>query len=219
MRRWLWACLGLLVGPWSVGCGESDTAELGFVLVRPGELGADGLLLRATGLDREHVVRAVCEVSGPDRVAIAYAEAELDPETPAGEQELRLRDVPAGQGYFARILGLASDGEVWECGATGPFDLARGEKKEVTIVIERDYIGEPCAIREDCGQGLSCRTGWPGGYCTASCVQDDCPGRNLCFECFDPGRCCVETCEDASGCRDEYECRDDGDGRTACLPL
>jgi hypothetical protein len=129
------------------------------------------------------VAEVVCEVLDAAGTQLTGERVTLDPATAPGEQELRLRRVPAGSGYYARIKGLTAENDTWECGATGPFELRRGAKALVTIVIDRaDDIDPGCE--------LVCRS------------HDDCPANAYC-----PGPCVrnpsAEECTEAL-CRRDY---------------
>jgi hypothetical protein len=240
------------------GCGPAPETQLGVRLVRA----EDPLGPLAGGFDRMRVARAVCQIALQDGTLIAAAEANLDVSTAPGAQQLSLRGVPPGSDYFARVLGLGLAGDVVECGATGPFALATGERLEVTIeigapaaddaVCERlctadadcpagdlcpspcaridppaecpralcapFNVGATCAADPDCG-GLAClpeTEGYPGGYCTAPCVEDaGCPPGS---HCKTPGGLCLKDCASADDCRAGYTCALVSGAALGCLP-
>jgi hypothetical protein len=72
-------------------------------------------------------------------------------------------------------------------------------------------LGDPCADTVDCddlGSPFStfCVTTFPGGYCTAFCVDNLCPTGSRCA--LDFSGLCVKECATAADCRTpEYECR------------
>ena len=143
------------------GCGESQLAEVGFVLIRLEDLKAGHLSPRAGGLDRLHVVEATCEILKSDGTLVAGETFDVNPEILPGEQEVRLRGIRAGSNYFARILGLDSGGDVYECGVTGPLTIKAGNKHFIEIVIvptpgEDPGCDELCMSEADCPPGSFC---------------------------------------------------------------
>lgn len=152
----------LLVGSFTAsGCGESQLAEVGFVLIRLEDLKGESLQPRDGGLDRLHVVEATCEILKHDRTLIAGETFNVDSEVMPGDQEVRLRGIRAGSNYFARILGLDSDEAVYECGVTGPLTIKAGGKHLVEIVIvpppaEDPRCDELCMSDDDCPPGSFC---------------------------------------------------------------
>lgn len=245
------------------GCDNTDTARVGFVLIRADQANSSGP--RASGLDRAHVAWAECQVLDASGAELIGGMVPIDNGTQAGEQEVALDNVPVGDNRFARIRGLQEDQSVWECGATGPFSLEKGQQYTVTIIIhtareqdprceqlctshqdcpadsycpslcarqvdspectealcDTDYVGRSCISNDDCGQ-LSCLldgTGWPGGYCSAACLNDlSCTGRALCVE-YNSKQSCIKTCSSDEDCRmsEGYGCTE-SQGKQVCLP-
>lgn len=246
------------------GCENPDTAQVGFVLIRAENM-ENNNSIRAQGLDRQHVARAECQVLDAQGLELSGGMVPIDDTTAAGEQEVALENVPVGENRFARIRGLEEDSTVWECGATGPFTLEKGQKLMVTIIIHRvrtqdqqceqlctshqdcpadsycpslcarqtnaeectealcdtDYVGRSCTSNDDCGP-LSCLfqdAGWPGGYCSAACLNDiSCMGRSLCIE-HDSKQLCLKTCASDDDCRtsEGYTCVEKESGKQVCL--
>ena len=163
MRAVIWATALALI---FASCGQSEGTQLGFVLLRAENLPGPAPL-RADGFDREYVVRAQCQVLDSSRVEVAGGLVDVDPEALPGSQELRVTGISAGQGYFARIRGFNSQVEVHECGVTGPFELRKGEKSTVTIVI-----GPPEADDQDCERICTSHDQCPAeAYCPSACAR------------------------------------------------
>lgn len=250
------------------GCQNPDVAQVGFILIRADEVQNTENTMgpRAQGLDRDHVAWAECQILDSTGVELSGGMAPVDKSVQAGEQEVELKDVPVGENRFARIRGLDSDKNVWECGATGPFTLEKGQRLMVTIIIHRaesndpqceqlcsshedcpadsycpslcarqvdapectealcemDFIGRSCLSNDDCGP-LSCmyeNSGWPGGYCSAACLNDiSCMGRSLCID-YNSKQSCLKTCNTDEDCRmsEGYRCIESVPGRQVCLP-
>ena len=151
-----------IVGGFSAsGCGESSRTEVAFVLVRLADPNRGGSSLRYDGLDRENVVEATCEILKSDGTLEAGETFDVNPETVPGDQEVRLRGIRSGSNYFARILGLDNDGDVYECGVSGPVTIKSGKKHWVVIAIgpppeEDPHCDELCKSDDDCPLGSFC---------------------------------------------------------------
>jgi len=175
--------LGFLVISWIsllsagtviAGCGEEPETEVGFVLVRLDPFWERTPGLR-DGLNRDHVVEATCEILKSDGTPEASETFEVDPEAVPGEQEVRLRGIRAGSNYFARILGLDSDRNVYECGVSGPVTIRKGKKHWVEIAIVTPPANDPhcdelCKSDDDCPTGSFCPSPLARGAGTA-CID------------------------------------------------
>ncbi len=221
----------LLLG---AGCGPGPGGEIAVRLVRA----EDPLGERAGGFDRLRVARAVCQIVGQGGGLVALAEAALDLTSAPGEQQLALGRVPAGDGYFARVLGLGLDGSVVECGATGPFSLRAGERLPVTLVIGAPPAGDPlceglCAAHADCPAGWLCPSPCARGEQGAECVralcaparvgaacatEEDCDGLTCLGEAEGyPGGYCSAACGAEVACPAASHCKPPGQCLKACL--
>jgi hypothetical protein len=160
------------------GCGQ-EGASVGFVLLRAEDLRPGSLAPRTAGLDREYVREATCQILNSELGTVASETFDVDPESTPGEQEARLTGVPAGSGFFARILGLDDSREVHECGVTGPFNLGGGKEHWITIVIQPPPNGDPycqavCATDEGCPSGAYCPSPCASGDDSGACVRALC---------------------------------------------
>ncbi len=86
-------------------------------------------------------------------------------------------------------------------------------------------VGDPCTANADCGvTPWSCRTGDPGGYCTASpCTIGDpatCTENSFCYSPSAGDDYCITPCPTpgtSDGCRPGYLCTTTSEGN-GCLP-
>lgn len=91
-------------------------------------------------------------------------------------------------------------------------------QKGSCVAVDGRKVGERCTVDADCGPGLQCATGFPGGYCVADCSSSlRCPEPSICIEplsrCFRP---CGESCT-----REGYGCvavPQPGSRTQACAP-
>lgn len=113
--------------------------------------------------------------------------------------------------------GIAADGGgdagITADGGTPPMD--GGAQDGGTA-----QLGIACTADLGCTSGFCIReaeSGWPGGYCTASCRNQPCPSGGVCYSRFSV---CLSPCE--ASCRDGYACSDrlgaDVLPRAACVP-
>lgn len=197
--RFIYWMLPFVGGMSAPGCGENHLGEVGFVLIRLEELEGGGLQSRGVGLDRTQVVEATCEILKSDRTLVAGETFDVNPQTPPGEQEVRLQGVRAGSGYYARILGLDANQEVYECGVTGPLTIKGGKKHWVEIVIATPFEGDPncnelCSSDDDCLAGAFC----PSLFALEGNT-----------ECVQEGNCTQALCKPYSvgaACENTYDC-------------
>jgi hypothetical protein len=162
-------------GLFTTGCGENPQTEVGFVLKRLEDLRGGTFSSREVGLDRAHVVEATCEILKSDGTPEASETFDVNPEALPGEQEVRLRGIRAGSDYYARILGLDTQGAVYECGVSGPVTIRKGKKHWVEIAIvqppeEDPRCDELCRSDEDCPAGSFCPSPLARGAGTA-CID------------------------------------------------
>ncbi|MCP3163560.1 DUF7107 domain-containing protein [Myxococcus qinghaiensis] len=85
--------------------------------------------------------------------------------------------------------------------------------------VDAERVGAACGADSDCGEGLSCGLGFPGGYCLFECSEaKDCPRGTVCAT--ELGQC-LRTCgEDCA--RSGYGCGavpQAGEPLTACVPV
>jgi hypothetical protein len=156
------------------GCGQEPRTEVGFVLVRLENL-PKGVWGLRDGLDRVNVVEATCEILKADGTSVASETFDVNPDAVPGEQEVRLRGIRAGSNYYARILGLDSQEEVYECGVSGPVNIKKGKKHWVEIAIvtppaEDPQCDELCRTDGDCPAGSFCPSPIARGAGTA-CID------------------------------------------------
>lgn len=78
--------------------------------------------------------------------------------------------------------------------------------------------GASCVTGEQC-DNTACRMGWPDGYCTSQCSDDDaCSGDDaFCVRSVDGGQC-MDGCESEAECRPGYLCVQTVSGHAACVP-
>jgi hypothetical protein len=231
--------LSIVGGIFTPGCGESPKTEVGFVLVRLDVPKGGALSPRAVGLDRANVVKATCEILNGDGIRVAGETFDVNPETVPGEQEVRLRGIQAGSDCFARILGLNSGGDVYECGVSGPMTIKAGKKHWVVIAIgpppEKDHwCEELCRSDDDCPSGSFCPSPLARGRGTGCIESKDCTPA-LCKQSF-VGMAC-ETTDDCgpelgclptdygypggycmSGCASDAECPQGQTWSSSCCP-
>jgi hypothetical protein len=84
-------------------------------------------------------------------------------------------------------------------------------------------VGNPCGKHADCGEGRCQRAAgmlaYPGGYCSAACLEDaDCGAKGVCTPPTASGAgSCSLRCEVDSNCREDYRCRSVS-GQMQCVP-
>ncbi|RMG16567.1 MAG: hypothetical protein D6729_10635 [Deltaproteobacteria bacterium] len=91
-------------------------------------------------------------------------------------------------------------GSVEQTGADGGADAGRDGGATTT-----GAIGDACSTPADCGDGLACHLGLPGGYCISQC-WDGCPAGSTCTS-FGGQQWCLAQCESDAQCREGYACR------------
>jgi cysteine-rich repeat protein len=126
--------------------------------------------------------------------------------------------------------GAGSKSNDAEPGGAGGHSSAAGQggsgDQSGTAPAAPAGLGAPCRSDADCA-GSFCLgegdTGWPGGFCSASCdvSQPTCQGAGKCFDTGQTMGLCVLPCTaEGSECRSGYACSDAvGDGSLLiCLP-
>jgi hypothetical protein len=93
---------------------------------------------------------------------------------------------------------------------TGGESSSGGDAGTGGQVGDGPFVGDACTDNSECPMlgefAGSCRTIWPGGYCSGTCNRsEDCGPGNVCLT----AGWCVKACEDDSECREEYRCYDD----------
>ncbi len=104
------------------------------------------------------------------------------------------------------------------CDDSAPCAVGEACVAGACLPIRAERVGEACASQADCGAGLTCATGFPGGYCLTDCTAGaPCPGDTVCVpelrRCLRP---CGETCT-----RPGYTCMplpQTGSPTRACAP-
>lgn len=164
---WLW-----LVGGW-IGLGGCDSGDdlgwITFQVVRdvPADPGLSNAFpgLRADGIDRSKVKNVLCQVS--DSSDKKY-ESTVVVDALASEQIATLPKIPAGPGYFARLLGRDQANTVIECAVTGPFTIPAGKSTAVTLVIQPALTVEDPGCVKKCTTHGDCPTSF---YCGNRCAD------------------------------------------------
>ena len=88
-------------------------------------------------------------------------------------------------------------------------------------------IGDPCSSGNRCGVNprAACITAWPDGYCTEiDCTLGSCPIGARCvngvdFPTVQLDAFCLEKCDGADDCREDYRCVDISSTEKVCAPL
>lgn len=93
------------------------------------------------------------------------------------------------------VIGCPLDIQV-RCDENSPCHGDEACVAGACVRIPPEKIGEACTADSECGAGLSCGTGFPGGYCLALCGPSGaCPSGAVCVP--ELGRClraCGEAC-------------------------
>jgi len=84
-------------------------------------------------------------------------------------------------------------------------------------------VGATCTAAGGCDKGLTCNTGFAGGYCTVACTQTGttagCPEGAICDAVTGVGTTCVRVCQTSSDCRAGVDCNGvSGSNIKACKP-
>ncbi|MGV3623247.1 MAG: hypothetical protein ACO1OB_20675 [Archangium sp.] len=76
-------------------------------------------------------------------------------------------------------------------------------------------VGSACLVDTDCGSdnlgqcisefNIDQYSGWPGGYCTRSCVSTSCAAGSECYD-SPPSKFCMASCDAGTDCRPGYMC-------------
>lgn len=131
---------------------------------------------------------------------------------------------------FARMIGCAvfvlagcgddSSSPPSDAGGAGGSGGQGGGAPDSSMMsgLPDDTAGKSCSTSADCG-GATCATSVlgtmlgaqpvsaPGGYCTASCMNDgECGAGGACLVGLDLMGSCFATCDAADDCRDGYVC-------------
>lgn len=206
MKGWFKKVLGGLLLLAASGCAPDGGARLGFILVRAEPAAAVPGGLRAEGLDRERVVLAECQVLDAAGREVVGGRVPLDAQSAPGEQTLALDDIPPAAGYFARIRGYDDGDAVVECGASGPFELRRGDEHLVTLIIRAPAADDPrceylCADHADCPANM---------YCPSPCVRN--PAAVECTEALCRRDYIGQACTEQGDCGPGFACLTDAGG-------
>jgi hypothetical protein len=85
-------------------------------------------------------------------------------------------------------------------------------------------VGATCTVAGGgCDEGLTCNTGFAGGYCTAPCAATGttmgCPEGAICDSVSGLGTTCVRICKTSTDCRAGVDCNGvSGSNVKACKP-
>jgi hypothetical protein len=85
-------------------------------------------------------------------------------------------------------------------------------------------VGAACAAGTGaCDRGLTCNTGFAGGYCTVACTTTGattgCPQGSICDSVTGAGTTCVRVCRTSADCRADLDCNGvSGSNFKACKP-
>ena len=84
-------------------------------------------------------------------------------------------------------------------------------------------VGGTCAATDDCGDGLTCNTAVPGGYCTRSCLMtgetSECPQGSVC-DTVEGTITCIQICDTSADCREGLDCNGvSGSNLKGCKPV
>ncbi len=81
-------------------------------------------------------------------------------------------------------------------------------------------VGIECVHAFQCGNDANClgeAWGFPGGYCTTSCSNSDCPENSAC-DTLQGYNVCLSSCATREDCREGYDCLPSSAGDLVCMP-